>query len=85
MIAALLIWLAISAGMEANLMRSEVDKVNTGWVKTVNDMTGATQVSDTAIKARQTLVAEFVIGAVIMAVIGGVFMVVRSRPKKDSV
>lgn len=75
LIAALLGWLAISAAIEANGMREQTSAVNTGWTKMINDATGVSQINENKIKTVETMSTEFVIGAVIMVIVGAGFMI----------
>lgn len=75
LIAALLGWLAISAAIEANGMREQTSAVNTGWTKMINDATGISQINENKIKTVETMSTEFVIGAVIMVIVGAGFMI----------
>lgn len=76
MIAMILIWLAISAAMDADKMRSDTYKMNQGLTKWVNDQTGASQVNENRIKSVQVLSVEFLIGAILMGLMGTGFLAV---------
>lgn len=75
MIAVVLVWLAMSAAIDANKMRSDTNKVNQGFTKWVNDQTGASQINESKIKSVEVLSVEFVIGAVLMGLLGIGFLV----------
>ncbi|HVX11874.1 MAG TPA: hypothetical protein VHC22_11885 [Pirellulales bacterium] len=74
LIAGVMVCIALSAAMDAGIARQQVDQVNTGWTKVVNDMSGASQVAENQIGGVETKAAVFGVGALLMGGAGVVFI-----------
>lgn len=86
LIAGIMILVAVSSAMDAGLARQQVDQVNTGWTKTFNDMSGATQVAESQIEGVMGKAVIFGVGGLMLGgagvvLIAGGFLIGHQRKR----
>lgn len=74
LVAGIMVYIALSAAMDAGTARQQVDQVNTGWTKVINDMSGASQAAESQIGGVETKAVVFGIGAFLAGGAGVVFI-----------